>query len=658
MRIFPEKYEELDIDKYDKQLLATVKKIFRDDEIATFMLCCNPTKTKDGVVNILITATGVLCVKIIKDIKQDELLPCLFERQLQQKKELQLIYERMKLQKVLMEGNALKYSVNIITLFPTCEKPHLVDNVAMKEFNQFVEMECYFSDFFTQAMRDQRLIDRMMAYMKKCKITEEILPDIVNRLTPEYTIPQRKAALPQVKSISSKTHLLDHDVSDADRVALAYLLDDSQINYINKIKKGDQLIMACAGSGKSVILLSKCFKVASLNPDKKFLVTGYNRNLVSYFKWLIDSAGFSSENVECLTFHKLAVTLLKRNNLQVPPVSQNDYTAVVDKLKNSILQRKIKDKYFGIFIDEVQMFESEWYKICYQLLENKDSEEHFFVICGDKSQSVKKSIKSGKAPWQGHGDEYPNFRGKSFPIEINYRNSIQINNYIRNFTDYALRYSEIFNIQMSQDSDIFLRGKAIREGLDLRLVQVKYQSSEAEAIEVLNQVIDIHDNYKIPYDSIAVIYFNKHYQWMKNKDKKWEDRHYEPIDRLREMFKTANIPDCMLVNTQDEYSTSYANISGVPIVSMESSLGLDFKAVVLCGLRPLGLHDGTKDIAMLKSNKKTPNPDMEDAFCKNINIIYMSCARAKDILRVVLTENEEESFYAKLLIKSFEEDKN
>jgi hypothetical protein len=651
MRIFPEKYEELDIDKYDKQLLATVKKVYREDEVATFMLCCNPTKTKEGVVDILITATGVLCVKIIRDITQEELLPYLFERQLQQKTEMQLIYERMKLQKVLMDGNELKYSVKVITLFPSCEKPQLIDNPAMKEFNKFVEMECYFSDFFSNAMRDQRLLDRGMEYFRKSKITNEVLPDIVNRLTPEYTIPQKKAAITSTK-VSVKTKLVDQKVSEADRAALAYLLDDNQINYINKIKKGDQLIMACAGSGKSVILLSKCFKVASLNPDKKFLVTGYNRNLVSYFKWLIDSAGFSSENVECLTFHKLAVTLLKKNGLQIPLISQNDYTAVVEKLKNSITQGKIKDKYFGIFIDEVQMFEPDWYKICYQLLENRESDEHFFVICGDKSQSVKKSIKSGKAPWQGHGDEYPSFRGKSFPIEINYRNSIQINNYIRNFTDYALRYSEIFNIQMNQDADIFLRGKAIRDGLDLRLVHVKHQSSAAEAIAVLNQVIDIHDNYKIPYDSIAVIYFNKQYRWMKN----WEDQHYEPIEHLREMFKVANIPDCMLVNTQDEYATSYANISGVPIVSMESSLGLDFKAVVLCGLRPLGLHDGTKNIQTLMSNKKSPNQDVADAFCKNINIVYMSCARAKDILRVVLTEGEDESFYAKLLIKSFEEE--
>ena len=70
----------------------------------------------------------------------------------------------------------------------------------------------------------------------------------------------------------------------------------------------------------------------------------------------------------------------------------------------------------------------------------------------------------------------------------------------------------------------------------------------------------------------------------------------------------------------------------------------------------IGAYDGTKDMARLMDNKKIPNQDLADAFCKNINIVYMSCARAKDVLRVVLTENENESFYAKLLIKAYEEE--
>ena len=217
MRIFPEKYEELDIDKFDKQLMATVKKLYRDNEIATFMLSCNPSKTQDGIVDILITDSGVLCIKVLGNIKQEDLMPRLFERQVQQKQELQIICDRMKLQKMLISGNELKYSVRIVSVFPLCKKPDLIDNSAMKEFNTFVENDCYFDDFFSKAMREKSFIDRMLIYKNKNQITETVLPDIVNRLTPEYTIPQRKAAISNVKKDNTPKKLIDQDVTIDDR---------------------------------------------------------------------------------------------------------------------------------------------------------------------------------------------------------------------------------------------------------------------------------------------------------------------------------------------------------------------------------------------------------------------------------------------------------
>lgn len=113
----------------------------------------------------------------------------------------------------------------------------------------------------------------------------------------------------------------------------------------------------------------------------------------------------------------------------------------------------------------------------------------------------------------------------------------------------------------------------------------------------------------------------------------------------------ANIPYSLLNSTASEYGVSYSNINGVPIVTMESSLGLDFKAVVICGLLPLGLHDNTKELAQLKNN--STSEDVIDAFNKNINILYMSLARAKDILRIVSAESEETSFYVRLLKEAF-----
>lgn len=97
-----------------------------------------------------------------------------------------------------------------------------------------------------------------------------------------------------------------------------------------------------------------------------------------------------------MTFDRLCVKLLQDNGIRIPLASGGDYSRIRECLIQNMKAGHIKNRYYGVFIDEVQMFEPEWYKACYDLIENKSSDDHFFVICGDKSQSVKTSIKSGK----------------------------------------------------------------------------------------------------------------------------------------------------------------------------------------------------------------------------------------------------------------------
>ena len=135
--------------------------------------------------------------------------------------------------------------------------------------------------------------------------------------------------------------------------------------------------------------------------------------------------------------------------------------SAIDKLN----QGRIQDRYYGIFIDEVQAFESEWYKFCYNLLENKNSKDHIFVICGDKTQRLDKLKKRGQAPWQV-GEGYPSYRGgnKNIRIEKNYRNCIEINEYINRYVSNAKQY--LYGIQEDYeiDPDMFLRGQAVFHG--------------------------------------------------------------------------------------------------------------------------------------------------------------------------------------------------
>ena len=80
----------------------------------------------------------------------------------------------------------------------------------------------------------------------------------------------------------------------------------------------------------------------------------------------------------------------------------------------------------------------KWYKMCYNLLVNKNSDDHIFIVCGDKTQQIKTLQKHGRAPWNA-GEGYPSYRGgnKSIRIEKNYRNCIEINDFINRFVSYV-----------------------------------------------------------------------------------------------------------------------------------------------------------------------------------------------------------------------------
>ena len=128
----------------------------------------------------------------------------------------------------------------------------------------------------------------------------------------EYSIPIFTRGIVGEEEIAaaSEIHPDDYSIAVDDESVAAFRLTDEQINLVNGIQHGSQLILACAGSGKSVILISKAFKLASIHPEKQILITCFNSNLRNYYEWRIGVAGFRERNVECLTFHALCCRLL------------------------------------------------------------------------------------------------------------------------------------------------------------------------------------------------------------------------------------------------------------------------------------------------------------------------------------------------------------
>ncbi|MCL2301507.1 MAG: AAA family ATPase [Firmicutes bacterium] len=648
LQIYPEKYDQLDLTVDEKSFLRTVERAFSGEEMAYYVLHINPRRKDAGagkpeLFHLLIVKEGILLLRFL-DVS-DKAGPLAVQAYCNP-----IVYgilesdiiKRLEASRYLTdESGKLRFPVNICFVLPKVNEAPLM--AALDErARQFCLDHVLCKDTITR-------IRKTGAEMVECylgsadELEEAQVNNVFQRLCPEITIP-RKFLLEEHGAVAG----VDGDLEAADRAVQSYRLDGKQIDIVNKIAKGNQLILACAGSGKSVLLISKCFKLASLNPSEKFLITCYNKNLNNYYQWAIAQAGFSERNVRCSTFFALCKFLLISHGLALP--SKSDESDYYDRLFSSaneaLRQGKIEERFYGVFIDEVQIFKPEWYRFCFNLLKSKNADDHYFAIAGDKSQDIKNNIRHGRAPWQGGGAEYPEYRGKTIPIEINYRNSKPINDAIDRYVACAKNLGTALGVDLTSDPELFLRGAAHRPGNRPALIELTDLSNEGEGKAIGNAIKDFIDNKDLSEVDIAVILYNHRIE--KYYSKTWKDKYYYFMYGIKRYFIAQGWePPAVLMYGQSEGAT-YGARRGVTITTIEGSLGLDFRAVVLAGLLPLGIHEKARTRQELAS----PTQEQLEAVKKNINFLYTGCTRAKDELTVILSAPEGESIYMDLLRQS------
>lgn len=651
MEIFPSEYQNIKLSRYEKMF---VRHAISNDKYGFLLLNVNPTMIENESMNVVITSRGVVFFKFFEEFSDASLFEITMQPYIQfvYPTAEKIIAEKLLGNKSISEnGIALKFPINIVHIFP-CLKRADIDKTNLDTMGEFVKKQCLFSEDFSELRQG-------FASVLDCLLDTPIVPvsadvmqisnlnvnSIMQRIAPEY-VTVRVACF----SNSETTPGVDSEllvIDEKDVVVKAFRLDKEQINIVNRISKDDpnQLILACAGSGKSVLLISKCFKAAQMNPGKKFLITCRNENLHSLYTWFIDRAGLREKNVECMTFHTLCKKLLEKNGFIA---RYGDFDGWVVSAIDKLNQGGIPDRYYGIFIDEVQAFESEWYKFCFNLLENKNTKDHIFVICGDKTQRLDKLKKRGQAPWQV-GEGYPNYRGgnKNIRIEKNYRNCIEINEYINRYVSNVKQYLYEVQEDYEIDPDMFLRGQAVSHGVGVKYIQLPIKKVSCEIDTIIQTINKIHDENEIPYDEIAVIMYQGQYR---KKISGWLDKQYYLQQTLETRMRLEDIPCCRLYSTDASWQDHFGETGGVRLVKFKSTLGLDFRAAIICGLVPLGEYDGIKNPKWeyLRANEEI----YENAIAATqsaIQNLYVACTRAKEVLYIIAPESEKESVFMKML---------
>lgn len=651
MQVYPEKSEQLELSVDEKSFLRTVERAFSDEEMAYFVLHINPRRKDAGdgkqpeLFNLLLVEKGILLFRFI-DVQNETVAqmtlkalgnPIVYQTLISD------IVKRLEESRYLTdESSKLRFALNVCFVLPRFEAAQICNTFNDDEI-EFCHGHVLFDDTIKQIRKSGA--ENIKNYLGVGDtLQEDLVNNVFQRLCPEITIP-RKYILDENGIVAG----MDGEIDTSDRAVQSYRLDSKQIDIINKIAKGNQLILACAGSGKSVLLISKCFKLASLNPSEEFLITCYNRNLNNYYQWAIAQAGFSDRNVRCSTFFGLCRTLLESNGLPVPSsyrANGNVFDRIFEAANNALAQGRIKERFYGIFIDEVQIFRPEWYRFCFNLLKSKSADDHFFVIAGDKSQDIKNNIRHGKAPWQGGGKAYPEYRGKTLPIETNYRNSKPINDAIDHYVEAAKRLGQGLGVDLTSDPELFLRGTAYRHGSAPSLIELSDLSNQGEAKAIGDAIKHLIEDKGLSEVDIAIVLFNENAKYI---TKGWLTHYYKLWPYILQYFHANGWePPAFLKQGQSE-GVTYGSRRGVTAVTIEGSLGLDFRAVVLAGLRPLGTQEKVRVLSEFASATAEQLPDKLEAFKKNINFIYTACTRAKDELTIILSAPRGESIYMDLL---------
>lgn len=651
MEILPSEYQSIGLSRYEKMF---ARYAISNDGYGFLLLNVNPSMLENESMNVVITSRGIVFFKFFEHFSEVSLFEITMQPYLQfvypavQK----IISEKLLGNKALSEnGDKLKFPINIVHVFPNLKRAD-VEKTNINHIVNYVQKQCLFSEEFSKLRQEfaiimDKLLDNTILDVSAdtMQISDMNVNSVMQRISPEYVTVRVACMNSQEITPGVDSELLVIDEKDV--VVKAFRLDREQINIVNRISKDDpnQLILACAGSGKSVLLISKCFKAAQMNPNKKFLITCRNENLHSLYTWFIDRAGLRERNVECMTFHTLCKKLLEKNGFVARYGAFDRWVlSVIDKVN----QGKILDRYYGIFIDEVQAFEPEWYKLCFNLLENKNTKDHIFVICGDKTQRLEKLKKRGQAPWQV-GKGYPSYRGvnKNIRIEKNYRNCIEINEYINRYVSNAKRYLYEIQEEYEIDPDMFLRGQAVFHGVGVRYVQLPIKKASCEIDTIIQLINVIHDENEIPYDEIAVIMYQGKYR---KRIPGWLDKQYYLEQSLETKLCLEDIPYCRLYATDVGWQDHFGETGGVKLVKFQSTLGLDFRAAIICGLVTLGEYDKVKNPNWeeLKINEECyVNAIAATQSC--IQNLYVACTRAKEVLYIIASETEDESVFMKLL---------
>lgn len=535
----------------------------------------------------------------------------------------------------LVEDKIYNLLLESAMLIVTCEGKKLLKFpykhiVILDEVNDISHIKCFSSECVSTNSNIMELFengfDKPYGSEEFC-ISEKEAIAVLGKVAPEYTVikPQKiDVQIDEVEQDSVDVETLPQ-ITGTELEYSTFLLDDNQVKYINEMGVGHRVLLANAGAGKSVLLLSRAYRYASAHKNSRVLITCYNSNLADAYKFKNGcSSGGDYHNLYIMTFHKL-IKKIYQECLNTRLMGEFPTEQEIQDLLIYIKKGKVELDFSAIFIDEVQIFQPLYLDICYALLgNNKDA---LFMLAGDLNQTVRSQSRKGDAPWKKINDGKLNFQGRVKYISQNYRNSEQISRYLNGMLFYMnSKLSENNLINLDEfEYNIFGTGPSKNIALE---VQTRIPRIDI-CKKTVDSIVDIATKYKIGYSDIAVLFPYKENRILK---------YYFLFWITQELRKRGIEYSLIFGNGQEDEKKQYSKTNGVVLSTIDSSLGLDFKAVILSGLYPYEYvysDDGKSKKIKSWSQLSKMSTDEQENVKVQLRKIYTACSRAREILYVL-----------------------
>lgn len=392
------------------------------------------------------------------------------------------------------------------------------------------------------------------------------------------------------------------------------VLDTKQENNARSIGSGHRIIYGVAGSGKTVLLISRVKTLANQQRSAKILVLCYNVSFAAYLKGQLQDF----DNVDVFHFD---AWVKKYNVAGLSSLGDGENNEQLGKDLLDHVENDVENKYDAVMIDEAQDFSSSWFQCA--LAAMKDPLDGDLLIVGDGNQGL---YKGKKVSWKQLGIRAAGRTIHSkFDLDKNYRNTkeildlaqIFINDIDEKRTNKSQEADDIISIAVDPK-------KSLRENGQFPILHIA-ENREAEATLIAKVIEGLLDNSlnlkgidgKIEPEDIGILYR------LVQRDQ------IEHIKNLKK--KIEKICPVVWINDKNKDSRKEIMEPGVKIQTMHSSKGLQYKIVFI-----------------MWADQMPPSfPDTDINIEKKL--MYVALTRAEDL--VVITSSGESKFVQ--MVKNF-----